>query len=94
MFHAKNGWYFERTVDGGVHVVKKASAHQDAPVIAQLYIDHDGWSSIVSSVSYRNETGESFRDAREFHRYAPGTGGRAPLPKEYDDAGIQQIIKS
>ncbi len=40
MFHAKNGWYFERTVDGGMHIVKKASAHENAPIIAQLYIDH------------------------------------------------------
>ena len=94
MFNAKNGWYFERTVDGGVHIVKKASAHQDAPVIAQLYIDHSGWSSIISSVSHCGETSESFRDAEQYHSHAPGMDGRAPLPGEYDDAGIRQVVKS
>lgn len=93
MFHAKNGWYFERTVDGGVHIVKKATAYQEAPVIAELYIDHPRWSSIISSVSCRGETSESFREAEIFHGRNLG-GVAATLPESYDDAGIEQIIKS
>lgn len=88
MFHAKNGWYFERTVDGGVHIVKKKDAHVDAPIIAQVYIDHAGWSSIIASMSSCGETAKSFREAESFHGRNLG-GSAAELPKQYDDAGMR-----
>jgi hypothetical protein len=80
MFHAKNGWYFERTVNGGVHIVKKKDAHVNAPVMAQIYLEHNEWSSVIASVSHRGETGESFRDAEKYHGRNLG-GTAAPLPE-------------
>ncbi len=89
MFHAKNGWYFERTVNGGVHIVKKKDAHINAPIIAQIYLEHGEWSSVIASVSCRGETIESFLEAEKYHSHNPG-GTAAPLPKNgiYDDAGL------
>ncbi len=67
MFHAKDGWFFERTVDGGVKIIKRELAKDDSPVVAQTYLDHSGWCSIIASVSWRGETAESWDDANKFH---------------------------
>ncbi len=89
MFHAKNGWYFERTVNGGVHIVKKRDDYVDAPIIAQIYLEHNEWCSVIASVSFRGETSESYREAETYHGRNLGRTA-VPLPEkgDYDDAGI------
>lgn len=57
-FHAKEGWYFERTEDGGVHLVSP-----DADVI----LDANTWCSAVASVTARGETGPTFNEAQSLH---------------------------
>jgi hypothetical protein len=70
MFHAKDGWFFERTADGGVHIVKRQEAKDDAPLIAQTYFDHASWCSIIASVCWQGENSESWDLANEFHGHA------------------------
>ncbi|GAJ22569.1 unnamed protein product, partial [marine sediment metagenome] len=58
MFHAKDGWYFGRTKDGGVHIVSPKG---------EVRLDADTWASIVASVSFRGDTAEAFQEAKRLH---------------------------
>ena len=79
MFHTKDGWCFERVVDGGVHIIKKYDARIDAPIVAEVYLNHDEWASVIASVAAGGETAEKFKKAKEFHGRAIGMRA-APLP--------------
>jgi len=70
-FHWKDGWYFERILNGQVRIY-----HLDGFGLMDrgIAIDADSWASIVASVSARGDTAEAFQEAREFH------GMIAPLP--------------
>jgi hypothetical protein len=70
MFHVKNGLWFERTENGSVHLVKKADARDNAPVMEDIVIDDSSWASIVATVSAQGETGETYREALAFHNRA------------------------
>lgn len=81
MFHAKNGWFFERTVIGGVHIRKNRDAKDGAIMVAEVYLNHDEWASIIASVAAGGETTEKFKEAKEFHGRALGMPA-AEVPKE------------
>jgi len=67
MFHLKDGWFFERQNNGGVKILKRATARDESPVVSEVIIDDAGWASIVASVSHRGETGDTWREALKFH---------------------------
>lgn len=66
-FHAKNGLYFRRTEDGGVEIEKKIDAHDDSPVADRIFLDNSEWASIISHVSKKGESYETFEHALLFH---------------------------
>ncbi|MBW7997512.1 MAG: hypothetical protein FVQ81_13240 [Candidatus Glassbacteria bacterium] len=68
MFHAHDGWYFERTPDGGVRILKRKNARPDAPVEAEIEIDAYVWASIVSHVSEQGDIAETFNQALKLHQ--------------------------
>ena len=67
MFHAKGGWFFKRTEEGGVHIVKGVQYHNGAQITEEVCLDADSWASIVASVSARGETAETYKIAKGFH---------------------------
>ena len=71
MFHAHDGWFFERLADGAVRVVKRATASFDAPIVVEGVFRADAinneWASIVASVSLGGEEGYRFFAAEKFH---------------------------
>lgn len=66
-FHAHSGWYFHRNDDGTVAIEVAQSAKADAPRLVMAIFDADTWASIVAAVSTGGETGDRWRQAREFH---------------------------
>lgn len=66
MFHAKDGWYFGRTEDGGVHVISPKE---------EVRLDADTWASVIASVSAQGDTAEAFQEARNFHHKGKTIGG-------------------
>lgn len=57
-FHAKDGWTFERTEDGGVHLVSPG---------ADVILDADTWCSAVASVTARGDNAATFHEAQTVH---------------------------
>lgn len=78
MFHWQNNWYFGRTSDGSVRVIKLAGSRApdtwpnvaDPPLrdfgTVDLMIDASSWASIVSSVSKGGES-ENYLAAVALH---------------------------
>ena len=70
-FHWKNGLFFERNSDRSVtiyrlHEAKSGtSTRVDREDIGRIPAEE--WASIISSVSERGETGETWREALKFH---------------------------
>ncbi|GAB3847237.1 hypothetical protein [Dactylosporangium cerinum] len=64
-FHARDGWFFRRELDGSVRLTAPdslgAGAHQT------VVLDPDTWASAVASVCAVGETSATFRTARNFH---------------------------
>lgn len=58
MFHAKDGWYFGRTEEGGVHIVSPNE---------EIRLDADTWASAVASVSAKGDIAEAFQEAKKLH---------------------------
>jgi hypothetical protein len=67
MFHARDGFYFERTDDGGVRVRVAEDAKVDSPTLREVTLDDSAWASVVAAVCARGETGPTWREARAFH---------------------------
>ena len=67
-FHAKDGWFFRRLSDGSVEIVKRNTAHDDDPIVAQGIFTVEDWASIVASVSGLGESGASFRICESLQR--------------------------
>lgn len=67
MFHAKEGWFFERREDGGVYIACRDLPKYGGKLITNVLLDADCWSSVVSSVSLNVENYESFIAAKIFH---------------------------
>ena len=67
-FHNRDGWYFARISDDGqVRIRKRATARDDAGIVAEIVIPENEWASIVASVSRGGETGASWQFVRDFH---------------------------
>ena len=62
-FHAKDGWHFQRTPDGGVtiHLTPKDMT------LEEVTLDADTWCSVVAAVTRAGETAETFRRAKFLH---------------------------
>lgn len=58
-FHAHSGQYFRRLDDGRVEI-----RNSDGVFVC----DASTWASVVASVSARGETGETYRQALDFHQ--------------------------
>ncbi len=70
MFHAQDGWFFERDATyGSVRIIKRESARDDAPVVAEVLLDKHSWASIIASMSKEGETTEKSNKAQEFHGF-------------------------
>lgn len=65
MFHVRNGLFFFRQEDGGVHLVKKEGF--DGPVLFEAVIDRDSWLSIVAFVSKSGATPETLQLVADMH---------------------------
>jgi len=65
VFHAKEGWYFERITDGGVRVL--IQPHEYTPPTQTVEFDADTWASIVAAVSARGESREVWAEALALH---------------------------
>lgn len=64
-FHWAHGWHFKRLAEGVVRMRLLVDNH---PVAGQEFtIPPNEWASIVSHVSQRGETGETFQQALDFH---------------------------
>lgn len=61
-FHLKDGFCFERMVDGRIAL----RVEKEGAVIAETIVDESGFASVVASVSKRGETGETYREALAF----------------------------
>lgn len=66
-FHAHSGWYFRRSDAGTVTVEVTETMQVDAPLQVAATFDADTWASIVAAVSAGGETGDQWRQARDFH---------------------------
>ncbi len=67
MFHAQDGWFFERLEDGSVaihHNPDNVPNQSKSPVVT---VSPNVWASIVASVSARGEEGGRYYDALKFH---------------------------
>lgn len=67
MFHLRNGWYFNRLDDGMVQIIKRADAHENAPIVAEVIIAAWEWASVVAAVSGNGEATETYQDALRLH---------------------------
>ncbi|MEK6862072.1 MAG: hypothetical protein AABY07_08980 [Nanoarchaeota archaeon] len=74
MFHVKDGLYFERLVSpsidldtGEVKIYIYESAELDSKLIQEYIIDPYTWASIVSVVSYYEDSYERWKLASKFH---------------------------
>ena len=64
MFHAADGWFFERLADGAVKIVKVAGIGETQ---ATTIIPDATWASIVAAVSYRGTNVMTWQEALLFH---------------------------
>jgi hypothetical protein len=67
MFHAKDGWFFERLADGSVLIMKKQEAKDNSPIILHECFDRANWCSIVASVSAQGENSTTWDLANKLH---------------------------
>jgi hypothetical protein len=72
-YHAKDGLFFLRTVDGGVHIRKTKQPKDLSPVVMDVYLDYETWCSIIACMSWQGETAETWEAAKKFHGHRPGT---------------------
>lgn len=66
MFHAKEGWFFERVDNGDVRIMLIPAGFGGQPQ-QKVQLSSDTWASIVATVSAKGETSESWRAAKDFH---------------------------
>lgn len=66
MFHAKDGWYFERTGTGDVRVIVKPAGYAGS-LTTTVEFNVDTWASIVAAVSARGDTADAWKEALELH---------------------------
>lgn len=69
-YHVSDGIYFERDDFGGIRVLRVAGADpfdKQAPCDVLLDVTPQVWASIVASMSFAGESGESWRAALAMH---------------------------
>lgn len=66
-FHWREGMYFKRIADGSVKITQTQGGGHSEDVEWQKTIPASEWASIVSSVSKRGETSETYRAVLAFH---------------------------
>ena len=71
-FHARDGVIFKRDAGGGVVISKAGAEFGEREIILDL--TGSAWASIVAHVSARGETGDTYREALEFHEARDGAG--------------------
>ena len=49
MFDREDGWCFERTAEGEVRLFKKMNVQDSGPLVVELYLTSDEWSSMITS---------------------------------------------
>ena len=67
MFHAKDGWFFQRNEDGSVSIIHNPSSSPDQGKAPDVTIDASVWASVVASVSRSGEENGRFYEALRFH---------------------------
>lgn len=67
-FHWTNGWYWSRTEDGSVRVVRFNPG--DAEPTEVMLIDANSWCSIIAAASGDYSSGERWMEAKRFHNVA------------------------
>lgn len=71
MFHASNGWYFERQEDGSVKILKDLRVEElpikHIPALIGITLDADTWCSVVASVSATGDDASTFFAAEATH---------------------------
>ena len=80
-FHARDGVIFKRDAGGGVVISKAGAEFGDREIILDL--TGPAWASIVAHVSARGETGDTYREALEFHE-ATGTTDAGQAEEEQE----------
>lgn len=66
MFHAQDGWCFERQPDGSVRIVKFKDA-RCKDVETEVTLEPFTWCSTIASVSARGENAETWDEAKMVH---------------------------
>jgi hypothetical protein len=84
VFHAKDGWFFERTDDSDVRIVK-TDGKLGGPTIVEGVLPTDTWASVVASVSVGGETLQTWQQALGFHN---------GLPPHYDSSDNNAWIRA
>lgn len=72
-FHWKNGWFFRRTEDGSVRIMRR-NGPESIYLSANAVIPALEWASIVCAVSEGGEDSERWQAAQRFHGI-PQKGG-------------------
>ena len=65
-FHLQQGLYFKRESDGRITISITQTPMVDAPVIFTTTCDVSGFASVMASMSARDETAETWKEAVEF----------------------------
>jgi hypothetical protein len=66
-FHLHDGLNFRRLEDGSVVIRITEDDMADSPTIREVRVAHNGWASVVASVSATGETEYSFQAAKDLH---------------------------
>lgn len=69
MFHWNNGWFFERLKDDSVHIIKRETARDDAPIISEAVIPVHQWASVIAAVSLEGDTAQTWEKALVIHGF-------------------------
>jgi hypothetical protein len=64
MFHAKDGWYFERIDTGSVRIKVEKPGY---PTTATVELSADTWASVVAAVSARGDIAQAWQEALDLH---------------------------
>ena len=68
MFHVKDGLYFQRLLNGDVHIMqKKTSKADEIEVYYDVVIDKNAWVSVIASVSNKGEDADKYALAKRLH---------------------------
>lgn len=62
-FHWRDQWFFKRMPGGHVRITHAEVGHE----VTQILVPPLEWASIVASVSPEGESGDTWKQAAEFH---------------------------